>query len=144
MRVNLRVQEAVRVVFAHFRQLTSTRQVFLSITAEQMHFPRPSDGKTLVSLDWTPIRYRNIISILKNPFYGGAYAYGTSEKRTVLVNGRIRTTYKHRKPIRHRAIVFCFKEHASTRRGQAKWCSRSTLEHAGDSVRITDIAPRLC
>lgn len=103
---SLRVQEAVRVVFARFRQLGSARQVLLSLTAEQMHFPRPSDGKTLVSFDWTPIRYRNIISILKNPFYAGAYAYGKSEKRTALVEGRVRTTYKHRKPFeRWEAII---------------------------------------
>lgn len=103
---NLRVQEAVRVVFARFRQLGSARQVLVSLTAEQMHFPRPSDGKTLVNFDWTPIRYRNIISILKNPFYAGAYAYGKSEKRTVIVDGRARTTYKHRKPFeRWEAII---------------------------------------
>ena len=95
---NLRVQEAVRVVFARFRPLGSARQVLISLAAEQMHFPRPSDGKTLVNFDWTPIRYRNVISILKNPFYAGAYAYGKSEKRTALVEGRVRTTYKHRKP----------------------------------------------
>lgn len=95
---NLRVQEAVRTVFARFRQLGSARQVLLSLAAEEMHFPRPSDGKSLVTFDWTPIRYRNVISILKNPFYAGAYAYGKSEKRTALVDGRVRTTYKHRKP----------------------------------------------
>ena len=95
---NLRVQEAVRVVFVRFRQLGSARQVLISLSAEQMHFPRPSDGKTLVSFDWTAIRYRNVISILKNPFYAGAYAYGKSEKRTALIEGRVRTTYKHRKP----------------------------------------------
>ena len=94
----MRVQEAVRVVFARFRQLGSARQVLLSLAAEGMHFPRPSDGKTMVSFDWTPIRYRNVISILKNPFYAGAHAYGKSEKRTALVDGRVRTTYKHRKP----------------------------------------------
>lgn len=102
---NLRVQEAVRVVFARFRQLGSARQVLLSLTAEQMHFPRPSDGRTLVSFDWTPIRYRNVISILKNPFYAGAYAYGKSEKRTTLVDGRMRTTYKHRKPFDQWAAI---------------------------------------
>jgi excisionase family DNA binding protein len=102
---NLRVQEAVRVVFARFRQLVSARQVLLSLTAEQMHFPRPSDGRTLVSFDWTPIRYRNVISILKNPFYAGAYAYGKSEKRTTLVDGRVRTTYKHRKPFDQWAAI---------------------------------------
>jgi hypothetical protein len=35
---------------------------------------------------------------LKNPFYAGAYAYGKSRKRTALIEGRARTTYKHRKP----------------------------------------------
>ncbi|MGA3159020.1 MAG: hypothetical protein ABSE43_15755 [Steroidobacteraceae bacterium] len=48
------------------------RQVLLTLAAEQMHFPHPSDGKTLASLNCTPIRYRNIIAILKNPFYAGA------------------------------------------------------------------------
>jgi hypothetical protein len=27
-----------------------------------------------------PIRYRNVIAILKNPFYAGVYVYGKSEK----------------------------------------------------------------
>lgn len=102
---NLRVQEAVRVVFARFRQLGSARQVLLSLAAEEMHFPRPSDGKSLVTFDWTPIRYRNVISILKNPFYAGAYAYGKSEKRTALIDGRVRTTYKHRKPFGQWEII---------------------------------------
>ena len=46
-----------------------------------------------------PIRYRNVISVLKNPFYAGAYAYGKGEKRTEIVEGRARTSYGHRKPI---------------------------------------------
>ena len=50
--------------------------------------PRPS-----------PIRYRNVISVLKNPFYAGAYAYGKGEKRTEIIDGRARTSYGHRKPI---------------------------------------------
>ena len=45
------------------------------------------------------IRYRNVISVLKNPFYAGVYAYGKSEKRTTLVEGRLRKTYKHGKPV---------------------------------------------
>ena len=61
---NLRAQEAICVVLARFGQLGSAQQVLISLTAEQMHFPRPSDGKTLVNFNWTPIRYRNVISIL--------------------------------------------------------------------------------
>src|SRR5262249_61091628 len=39
------------------------------------------------------------ISILKNPFYAGVYAYGKSEKRTSIVDGRARKSYGHRKPM---------------------------------------------
>lgn len=96
---NLRVQEAIRLIFARFRELGSARQVHLSMTADRVHFPRPSDGKKLVTFEWTPIRYRNVISVLKNPFYAGAYGYGKSEKRTMLVDGRLRKSYGHGKPL---------------------------------------------
>ncbi|MCE3250977.1 MAG: Resolvase, N-terminal domain [Geminicoccaceae bacterium] len=48
---DLRVQEAVRLIFARFRELGSARQVLLSMTADQVHFPRPSDGKKLITFD---------------------------------------------------------------------------------------------
>jgi hypothetical protein len=102
---DLRVQEALRLVFARFRQLGSARQALLSLATEQMHFPRPSDGKKLVSFDWTPVRYRNIISTLKNPFYAGAYVYGKTQKRMVIVDGRVRTMYKHGKPFDQWEVV---------------------------------------
>ena len=106
---DLRVQEAIRVIFARFRQLGSARQVLLSLAAEQMHFPRPSGGKKMVSFEWTPIRYRSVIAVLKNPFYAGAYIYGKSGKRTALVDGRVRTTYKHDKPFAQWEVII--KEH---------------------------------
>src|SRR5215213_8276642 len=70
---DLRVQEVVRLIFASFEALGSARQVLLSLAADRVHFPRPSDSKTLIAFDWRPIRYRNVISVLKNPFYAGAY-----------------------------------------------------------------------
>jgi hypothetical protein len=62
-----RLQEVIRLIFARFREIGSARQVFLALRAAQIHFPRPSDGRTLVSFDWTLIRYRNVISVLKKP-----------------------------------------------------------------------------
>jgi excisionase family DNA binding protein len=96
---DLRVQEVIRLVFARFRELGSARQVLLSMTADQAHFPRPSDGKKLTTFEWRPIRYRSVISVLKNPFYAGAYAYGKSEKRTEIIDGRARKSYGHVKPL---------------------------------------------
>jgi hypothetical protein len=94
-----RLQEVIRLVFHKFRELGSARQVLLWMASQNIHFPYPSDGRTLTSFEWRPIRYRNIISILKNPFYAGVYACGKSEKRTAIVDGRARKSYGHRKPM---------------------------------------------
>lgn len=96
---DVRMQEVIRLIFAKFRECGSARQVLLAMSTEQVHFPRPSDGKRMIAFEWRPIRYRNVISVLKNPFYAGAYAYGKSEKRTELVDGHVRKSYGHGKPL---------------------------------------------
>ncbi|MEM5291893.1 hypothetical protein ACFQ3P_40345 [Paraburkholderia sabiae] len=48
-----RLQEVIRLIFARFRELGSARQAFLSLLAEQIQFPRPTDGRTLTQFDWT-------------------------------------------------------------------------------------------
>src|SRR5580700_5760584 len=95
---DLRLQEVIRLIFARFHQLGSARQVLLSMMADQIHFPRPSDEGRMTNFEWMPIRYRNVIAILKNPFYAGVYVYGKSEKRTSIVDGRARRSYGHSKP----------------------------------------------
>ncbi|BEU25692.1 recombinase family protein [Paraburkholderia sp. 22B1P] len=104
-----RLQEVIRLIFSRFRELGSARQAFLSLLAEQIHFPRPTDGRTLTQVDWTLIRYRNVISVLRNPFYAGAYAYGKSGSQTTIVDGRAHKTYKHRKPFDQWEVML--KEH---------------------------------
>jgi hypothetical protein len=59
----------------------------------------------MTAFDWTPIRYRNVILVLKNPFYAGAYAYGKSVNRTQIVDGRARKTYGHYRPLRDCEIL---------------------------------------
>lgn len=96
---DLRLQEVIRLVFCKFQELGSARQVLRWMRDEEVHFPRPSDGKQTISFDWRPARYRSIIALLKNPFYAGAYAYGKSEKKTEVINGRAHKSYGHAKPI---------------------------------------------
>jgi hypothetical protein len=50
-----------------------------------------------------------VLSVLRNPFYAGAYAYGKSGKRTTIVDGRARKSYKHLKPFEDWEILL--KEH---------------------------------
>ena len=68
---DLRVQGVIRLIFARFRELGSARQVLLRLQEERVHFPRPSDGKRMVSFGWRSIRYRDVIAVLKNPFHAG-------------------------------------------------------------------------
>src|SRR6201984_2122381 len=58
---DLRIQEAIRLIFTRFRELGSARQVLLSMTKDQVHFPRPSDGKKPAPVECTPIRYRKLL-----------------------------------------------------------------------------------
>lgn len=102
---DLRIQEVIGLVFCKFQELGSARQVLLWMRRENVHFPRPSDSKQAVSFDWRLARYRNVISLLKNPFYAGAYAYGKSEKRTEVVDGRAHKSYGHAKPIEQWEIL---------------------------------------
>lgn len=96
-----RTQDAVRTVFRLFDRLGSARQVLLRMRADGLLFPRPADGKRLTrgQVEWRPPAYRNIISVLRNPLYAGAYAYGRSEHRTTIVNGRAVKKYGHDRPM---------------------------------------------
>jgi excisionase family DNA binding protein len=94
---DLRIQEVVRSIFSRFRELGSARQVLLSMADQGIHYPRPLDGIRLTSFEWHPIRYRNVIGVLKNTFYAGVYAYGKTGRKTEIREGRPHVTYKNRK-----------------------------------------------
>jgi DNA invertase Pin-like site-specific DNA recombinase len=92
-----RVQDAIRTVFRLFDRFESARQVLLHMVRDGIRFPRP--GNRHGPLQWLAPVYRNIISVLQNPFYAGAYAYGKSTHRTTLVEGRLTKTYGHDRPM---------------------------------------------
>jgi DNA invertase Pin-like site-specific DNA recombinase len=96
-----RIQDALHTVFRLFERLGSARKVLLRMHADGLLFPRPADGKRITrgQVEWAPPAYRNIISVLQNPLYAGAYAYGRSEARTTIVNGRPVKKYGHTRPL---------------------------------------------
>jgi hypothetical protein len=53
--IRLAASEVIHLILARFRELGSARQVLLSMTVDQIHFPRPPDDEKLVTFDWTPI-----------------------------------------------------------------------------------------
>lgn len=90
----------------------------------------------MTSFVWLPIRYRNVIAVLKNPFYAGVYVYGKSEKRTSIVDGRARRSYGHRKPVGTWEVMI--KDHhegyisvgMSTSETRSSWHSTTTVAPA--------------
>lgn len=95
---DLRLQEVIRLVFRKFEELGSARQVLLWMQENARTFPHPSGAGRGVSPRWTPIRYRNVISVLKNPFYAGAYAYGKSQVQIEIRDGHAHRIYGRQKP----------------------------------------------
>jgi DNA invertase Pin-like site-specific DNA recombinase len=102
-----RVQDAVRMIFRLFERFGSARQVLLHMSREQVLFPRPADGKQMTSAGWCwrSACYRNVISVLQNPFYAGAYAYGKATVRTKIVEGAVRKSYGHRRPMEEWTVL---------------------------------------
>lgn len=94
-----RIQEAIRTIFRLFERLGSATQVLLHLRREGLLFPRPADGTSMSALAWRAPAYRNVITVLRNPFYAGAYAYGKSKVQTNLVEGSLRKIYGRARPM---------------------------------------------
>ena len=89
---DLRVREALALVFRKFEELQSVRQVHLWFRQERILLPAVCYGAEGRGLEWKPPVYNTIHHILTNPIYAGAYAYGRSISKTRIENGRKRVT----------------------------------------------------
>jgi DNA invertase Pin-like site-specific DNA recombinase len=93
-----RVQEAVHLVFAKMVELGSARQVLLWFRGEKTSLPAlvlDAPGHDVV---WKLPVYNTIWHMLRNPMYAGAYAFGKTESRTKVIDGRARKSEGHFKP----------------------------------------------
>ena len=87
---DLRVRDALALVFRKFTELQSVRQVHLWFRQERIVLPAVCYGADGRRLEWKPPVYNTIHHILRNPIYAGAYAYGRSISKTRIENGRKR------------------------------------------------------
>jgi excisionase family DNA binding protein len=93
-----RIQESIHLTFSKMTELGSARQVLLWFRREKIAlpaFPRKRGERRLM---WKLPVYHNILDILTNPLYAGAYAFGKTETRTRIVEGQAHKTDGHRKP----------------------------------------------
>ena len=95
---DLRVREAIKLVFSRFAEMQSIRQVFLSLRADRISLPyadTKSSGQH--QLLWKLPVYTTVSNLLTNPVYAGAYAFGRTGSRTKIENGRKRVLRGYRK-----------------------------------------------
>lgn len=80
---------AIRTVFAKFTELGSARKVWLWFRSEGLNFPLRAHMHSPIR--WVAATYTAIHTVLTNPVYAGAYAYGKSRhERYVDEQGRLR------------------------------------------------------
>jgi len=95
---DLRVREAIGLVFTRFAEMQSIRQVFLSLRGDQIALPyinSKSSGQH--QLLWKIPVYATVNNLLTNPVYAGAYAFGRTGSRITIENGRKRILRGYRK-----------------------------------------------
>jgi DNA invertase Pin-like site-specific DNA recombinase len=82
------VTGAIRTVFEKFAELGSARQVWLWFRSEGLLFPHERPNGQIL---WVKPTYIAVHTVLSNPVYAGAYAYGKSRsERYVDETGRVR------------------------------------------------------
>lgn len=87
---NLRVQEAIALVFAKFRETWSIRQTFKWFRDNDVALPVTKVVGTTLTVVFQIPRQSFIASVLHNPFYAGAYAWGRRATEAVWHAGVLR------------------------------------------------------
>lgn len=100
-----RVQETIQSVFASFARLGSARQVLLQMRQQGRLFPCAPERTPTGAVTWGEPGYGQIVRVLKNPFYAGAYAYGKTTHRTRIVQGTPRKSYGHDRPMKDWVVL---------------------------------------
>jgi excisionase family DNA binding protein len=95
---DLRVQQALNLVFAKLVELGSVRQVLLWFRRERVCLPVRVQESEHDEVRWQLPVYNTVHKVLTNPIYAGAYVFGKTEVRTKIINGRARKTAGHHKP----------------------------------------------
>jgi len=87
---DLRVQEALQLVFTKFTEFQSARQVHIWLRDEGIELPAKSRQGEAHGVVWRLPAYNIVHNILTNPIYAGAYAFGRTTSRVSIEGGRKR------------------------------------------------------
>ena len=100
-----RVREAIDLVFRKFREFGSARQLYFWLVTEKIQLPTVVGGMG-TEVRWQAPRYHSLLSLMQNPVYAGAYAYGKTRVHVVIKEKRKQVTRtKHRAPSDWRVLI---------------------------------------
>ena len=94
-----RVSDTIKLMFRKFRELGSARQLFLWARLAALRIPVVQQELPQQRIGWHAPAYHNLVEMMHNPIYAGAYVFGRTTSRTRLVDGRAQKTEGHRKPM---------------------------------------------
>jgi excisionase family DNA binding protein len=92
-----RVRGAIDLILRKFAELRSARQVYFWLNQQQIPLPSARGPEDAQEIIWQPARYHAVHSVLKNPIYAGAYAYGRSQTVRRLEEGQKRVVRQLRR-----------------------------------------------
>jgi DNA invertase Pin-like site-specific DNA recombinase len=127
---DLRVQERVLLVFSKFFELGSARQTLLWFLEHGLQVPVSAPREQVI---WRRPQYSTIYTILTNPAYAGAYAYGRTEHSMQYDQGQPRRRSRRKPRQQWWALI------RDTHEGYINWkqfeeiqCTMTNNLHAGD------------
>jgi DNA invertase Pin-like site-specific DNA recombinase len=85
---DVRIRSAIDLILRKFAELGSVRQVYFWLDQQHIQLPVVRGPEEVREIVWLPARYHAVLSVLKNPVYAGAYAYGRSKTTVRLDAGQ--------------------------------------------------------
>lgn len=134
-----RVQQAIDLVFRKMMELGSARRVLLWFAEQKICLPALPRDPGEPKMIWKVPVSSNIRAILINPIYAGAYAFGKTQTRIQVVQGRARKTTGHPKPQREWMVLI--RDHHS---GYVSWqeYERNQAMMAANNFMRPGVAPK--
>ena len=116
-----RVQDAVALVFRKFVELGTVRQTLWWFLEHGVQLPvQTQQGDT----GWKRPSYAMLYRMLSNPMYGGAYAYGKTERTLHYEHGEPRASSRRKPRARWLALI------PNAHEGYVSWDEFERIQHA--------------
>lgn len=124
---DLRIQNAITLIFNKFAELGSIRQVLLWFRSNKVQLPLVEYGPEGRVVSWRLPVYNTVLRVLKNPIYAGAYVFGRTSTRLDMIDGL--TTKKRTKRIAQSDWEVLIRDH------HEGYCSWDTYEANQKQIR---------